>query len=65
LLQSTYFVYADDIVLTLDHHVVVGSRTQAPGVFDLTLHQTGLLDGGQQMFVTQMRKDVLYRDGFD
>ena len=71
IIQSTYFVYATDLLLTRDPsfnagrsrpgarwpatHLVVASWTQAPGVFDLTLHQTGVLDGGQQMFLTQMQ----------
>jgi hypothetical protein len=71
IIESTYFVYAIDLLLTPDPHfaagrsrpgpgspaprLVVGSWTQAPGIFDLTLHQTGVLDSGQQMFVTQMQ----------
>jgi hypothetical protein len=71
IIESTYFVYAVDLLLTPDPHfaagrsrpgpgspaprLVVGSWTQAPGIFDLTLHQTGVLDSGQQMFVTQMQ----------
>jgi len=71
IIQSTYFIYADDLLLTPDRrfaprrgrpgpfwpapHLIVGSRIQTPGVFDLTLHQTGVLDGDQQMFVAQMQ----------
>jgi hypothetical protein len=71
IIQSTYFIYADDLLLTPDRHfgpgtsrpgplwpaprLIVGSRVQTPGVFDLALHQTGVLDGDQQMFVTQMQ----------
>jgi hypothetical protein len=71
IIQSTYFVYATDLLLTPDPRssagrsrpgprwpatrLVVASWTQAPGVFDLALDQRGVLDGGQQMFLTQMQ----------
>lgn len=52
--QNEYFWYGDDMFLTSDNKLIVGSRTQAPGIFDLDLHQMGTFTGGQQMFVTQM-----------
>lgn len=47
------FNYADDLFLTSDSRLLVGSRTQAPGIFDLNLNQIGTLGSSQQMFVTQ------------
>jgi hypothetical protein len=47
------FNYGDDLFLTSDSRLLVGSRTQAPGIFDLNLNQLGTMTGGQQMFVTQ------------
>lgn len=71
IIQSTYFVYATDLLLAPDSrfnagrirpgphgpstHLLVASWTQAPGIFDLVLDQTGVLGGGQQMFLTQMQ----------
>jgi DNA-binding beta-propeller fold protein YncE len=52
--RSVYFVYGDDIFLTTDRRLIVGSRVQQPAIFDLNLTQIGALSGGQQMFVTQM-----------
>jgi hypothetical protein len=54
VLANTSFWYGDDLTLTADEKLIVGSRTQAPGIFDINLNQTGTLNGGQQMFVTQM-----------
>jgi hypothetical protein len=52
--KSVYFWYGDDIFLTSDDRLIVGSRTQVPAIFDLDLNQIAVLNGGQQMFVTQM-----------
>lgn len=48
------FWYGDDLFLTLDGELLVGSRTQAPGIFDTDLNKIGSLQHGFQMFVTQM-----------
>jgi WD40 repeat protein len=52
--KNESFWYGDDMFLTSDNKLIVGSRTQAPGIFDLDLNRTGTLTAGQQMFVTQM-----------
>lgn len=51
---STNLWYADDLLLTDDGRLVVGSRMLAPTIFDLNLHPIGTFNGGQQMFVAQM-----------
>jgi hypothetical protein len=51
---NVYFVYGADIALTSDRRLVVGSRTQAPGIFDIDLNRIGTLTSDPQMFVTQM-----------
>jgi hypothetical protein len=51
---NNYFWYPSDMILTSDNRLIVGSRTQAPGIFDLNLNQIGSLTANQQMFVTQM-----------
>jgi hypothetical protein len=48
------FWYGDDIVLAADGRVIVGSRTQAPGIFDKDLNQSGSFQGGETRFVTQL-----------
>ncbi len=35
------FIYPEDLFLTSDARLLVGSRTQAPGIFDLNLNQIG------------------------
>lgn len=55
---NVYFWYGDDMFLTADNRLIVGSRTQAPGIFDLNLNYMGSLSAGQQMFVTQMPSTV-------
>lgn len=55
---QTTFVYGDDLALASGGRLIVGSRTQAPGIFDMNLNQVGTLTGGQQMFVTQMPATV-------
>ena len=50
--QVSYW-YGDDIVLTSDSRLIVGSRMLAPGIFDMIWNQLGTLNGGIQMFVTQ------------
>ncbi|CCE25758.1 hypothetical protein [Methylotuvimicrobium alcaliphilum] len=52
--NSTVYWYGDDIMLTADNRVIVGSRTLAPGIFDLDLNYLGTLGTKQQMFVAQV-----------
>ena len=47
------FNYADDLFLTSTGTLLVGSRTQTPGIFDQELIQVGSLGSASQMFVTQ------------
>lgn len=51
--KNTTFNYADDMILTLSGALLVGSRTQVPHFYDQDLNSTGMLGGGQQMFITQ------------
>jgi hypothetical protein len=51
-MQVTYG-YPDDLFLTNDGRLLVGSTYQAPAFFDLNLTQTGNLGSGSQSFVTQ------------
>jgi len=51
LLASTTFIYGDDITLTGDGRLLVGSRTQSPGIFDRNLNLVGQLPGGPALFV--------------
>jgi hypothetical protein len=52
--KDTGFWYADDLFLTSDDRLLVGSRTLAPEFFDLDLNPLGSAGAEQQMFVTQM-----------
>ena len=52
--KNEIYTYADDLFLTNDNRLLVGSRTVDTGIFDLDLNQTGTLTGGPQMFVTQI-----------
>lgn len=52
--KNESFWYGDDMVLLTDGRLLVGSRTEAPGLFDQDLHLVGSLGSQQQMFVTQM-----------
>ncbi len=52
--KNTSFTYGDDIQLTVNGTLLVGSRTQTPTFFDGDLNALGTLHGGQQMFVTQL-----------
>jgi len=51
--NSTSYWYGDNIILTADNRLIVGSRTLAPGIFDLKLNYLGTLGTEQQMFVAQ------------
>jgi hypothetical protein len=54
LLAQTYFWYGDDICLASDGRLIVGSRTQSPGIFTEDLNQLGSFAGDSRMFVTQV-----------
>jgi hypothetical protein len=47
------FEYPEDLFLTSDARLLVGSRTQSPGIFDLDLNRIGSLGIGASQFVTQ------------
>jgi PEP-CTERM motif len=51
--KNVMYTQPDDLSLTLDNRILVGSDSQNVGVFDLDLNQIGSLSGGQQTFVTQ------------
>jgi uncharacterized delta-60 repeat protein len=53
LLASTTFTYADSLFVTSGGDLLVGSRTQAPALFDSDLNFITQLDGGSQLFATQ------------
>lgn len=52
--RNESFWYGDDLFLLTDGRLLVGSRTQAPGLFNQDLTLLGALGTQQQMFVTQM-----------
>ena len=51
--DSVYFVYGEDLFLTRGNTLLVGSSSQAPGIFDENLASIGTLDGVERFFVTQ------------
>ncbi len=53
LLASTTFTYADSLFLTSGGNLLVGSRTQAPALFDSNLNVIEQFAGAEQLFVTQ------------
>jgi hypothetical protein len=53
VIKQVPFTYGDDMYLASGSRLLVGSRTQSPGIFDLNLNQIGTMGGDQQMFVTQ------------
>lgn len=55
---TTTFSYGDDIALTKTGQVVIGSRTDAPRIFDSNLNQIGSIGTTPQMFVTQFSAPV-------
>ena len=64
--DQTTFVYGDDIAFLSDTQLVVGSRTQPPGVFDLALEQLRSLGTTPLMFVSVMPEPLfLSRDDFE
>lgn len=56
--------YGDDMVLTNDGRLIVGSRTQAPGIFDTDLNLIGRLGSDDQMFVAQYVSPVPEPEAF-
>jgi hypothetical protein len=54
LLENTYFWYGDDIFLTPDGYLIVGSRTQSPGIFTEDLREISYFAGESRMFITQV-----------
>ena len=57
--KETTFTYGDDMFLTLSGQLLVGSRTESPTFFDQDLNAGGMLQGGQQMFVTQFVSEAV------
>ncbi|HLW35408.1 MAG TPA: PEP-CTERM sorting domain-containing protein, partial [Chthoniobacterales bacterium] len=53
-LEKSAVFNGDDIQLTLSGTLLVGSGSQSPTFFDEDLNPIGTLNGGQQMFVTQL-----------
>ena len=51
--NSVFFWYGDDLFLTGSNTLLVGSRTQAPGMVDENLTSLGTLGSVERMFVTQ------------
>lgn len=51
--ESITLNYADDLFLTREGDLLVGSRTQIPRLYSQDLDELGSLGGVQQMFVTQ------------
>jgi hypothetical protein len=47
------FNYAGDLLLTSNGHLISGSRTMTPKIFDLNLNVLGDFGSEQQMFITQ------------
>jgi hypothetical protein len=52
--KNVQYHYADDLYLTPDNRLLVGSSSLNVGIFDLDLNQVGSLAGGSQEFVTQI-----------
>jgi hypothetical protein len=51
--NDVFFWYGDDLFLTQSGKLLVGSRTQAPGIYDENLTSIGTLGTVERMFVTQ------------
>jgi hypothetical protein len=51
--NSVYFNYGNDLFLTQSNTLLVGSYTQAPGIFDENLTSIGSLGTEARVFVTQ------------
>jgi len=54
LINAESYWYGDDMVLLDNGDLVVGSRTQAPGLFSSGLSYGGQLGSAEQMYVTQI-----------
>ncbi|MGQ0800129.1 MAG: hypothetical protein ACT4NL_08475 [Pseudomarimonas sp.] len=60
------FTYADDLTLTAEGGLLVGSRTQAPGFFTTDLAPNGVMATDPRMFVTRMPEPLhRFADGFE
>ncbi len=53
LKNTTSYVYADDLFITGDGRVLVGSRTKVPAFYDKALNKTGEFGGTDRIFVTE------------
>lgn len=51
--ESITLNYADDLFVTEEGNLLVGSRTQIPRLYSQDLDELGSLGGAQQMFITQ------------
>jgi hypothetical protein len=51
--HSVHFTYGDDLFLTRSNTLLVGSRAQAPGMFDENLSFLGAMGTVERLFVTQ------------
>lgn len=51
--KNVMYTQPDDLSLTVDNKLLVGSGSLNVGIFDLDLNQIGSLPGGQQNFVMQ------------
>ena len=54
LLDTNFFWYGDDMFYTSEGSLLVGSRTQSPGIFTNEIGFMGSFEGNEQMFVTQI-----------
>ena len=51
--KSVQYTYGDDVFLTAEGNLLVGSRTLAPRLYSHDLELLDTLDGAERMFVTQ------------
>lgn len=63
--DSNYFLYADDLFLTTDRRLLVGSRTLSPAWFGLDTAMLGPLNSRQRMFVTVYSLESIFSDDFE
>lgn len=56
--ENVSYIYGDDLFLTTEGKLLVGSRTQVPGIFDTDLNLLNSFEGSDQMFVTQFTSAV-------
>lgn len=62
---SNAYTYADDLFLTIDRRLLVGSRTQPPAWFGLDTAMLGVLNPRQRMFVTVYSVEAVFSDDFE